>query len=93
MYGGLVQLLLFDLGKLSLWDSGDTDPRDSSPKINLPFYQPKKIKPDSTPHQHPYDTRSKTQTSTILQLSNINEDSYQKTEFGTPVSSLLGPWV
>ena len=66
--GGLVcmvnQQQLFDLKKSSLGDSGDSDPTGpSSPKTNLPFYQLKKLKPETdTPHQHPYGTRSKTQT-------------------------------
>ena len=56
--GGLVHMVnwwqLFDLKKSSIGDSGDTDPTASSPKTNLPFFQPKKTEPDKdTPHQHP----------------------------------------
>ena len=60
---------------------------------NLSFYQPNKIKLDNTPHQHPYGTRSKTQTSTILQSPNIDEDSDLETGFTSLVSSLFGPWL
>ena len=45
---------VFQLEKSSLGDSGDSDPDptdSSSPKTNLPFFQPKKLKPEKdTPH-------------------------------------------
>ena len=97
MRGGPVHTViwwqLFYLEKSSLGDSRNTDPTDSSPKTNLPFYQPKRIKQDNTPHQHPYGTRSKTQTSTILQSPNIDEDSDVETRFGSLVSSLFETWL
>ena len=43
-------------------------------KLIYPFYQPKKIKQDDTPHQLPYGTRSKTWTNTILQSPDIDEN-------------------
>ena len=63
--GGLVhtvnQQQLFHLKKSSLGDSGDLDPDPAnslSPKTNLPFFQPKKLKPErDIPHQHPYGTK------------------------------------
>ena len=83
--------------EIILGDSGDPDPyqSDSSPKTNLPFFQPKKIKPDikDTPHQHPYGTRSKTQTNTTFQAPNVGEGSDADTGFGSLVSSIFVPWA
>ena len=75
-----------------LGDSGNTNTTDSSPKTNLPFYQPNRIKQNNmdTPHQHPYGIRSKTRTNTIFQAPNIGEDSKVETKFGSLVSSLFG---
>ena len=89
------QWQLFDLKKLSLGDSGDTDPTDSSaPKTILPFFQPKKIKTEKdTPHQHPYGTRSKIQTNTVVQVPNICYDSIADTGFGSLASSIFAPWI
>ena len=79
--GGLVHMVnqwqLFDLKKSSLGDSRDPDPTDSSaPKTMLPFFQPKMTKMENdTPHQHPYGTKSKTQTNAVVQAPNIGDDS------------------
>ena len=64
---------------------------DKSPKTNLPFYQPKKIAQDKTPHQHPYGTSSKTQASTVSPPSSIDENSDLETMFGSLGSNLFGP--
>ena len=87
---------LFDMKKSSLGDSGDLDPGPtnlSSPKTNIPFFQPKKMKPEKdTPHQHPYGTRSKTQTPAIFQTSELNEDNGEATGWRS-LASMFTPWV
>ena len=94
--GGLVhtvnQQQLFDLRKSSLGDSGDSDPTSpSSSKANLPFYQPKKLQPD-TPHQHPYGMRSKTQNKAVFQMPDLNEDNMEVTGWRL-LESMFTPWV
>ena len=86
---------LIDLKKSSLGDSGDTDPTDSSaPKTILPFFQLRKIKMEKdTPHQHPYGTRSKTQTNAVVQAPSMGDDSVVDTGFGSLVSSMFAPWI
>ena len=90
------QWQLFDLKKSSFGDSGDLDPdptNSSSPKINLPFFQLKKLKPEQDiPHQHPYGTRSKTQTQAIFQTSDLNEDNGEVTGCRS-LASMFAPWV
>ena len=51
------------------------------------------MKPDKdTPHQHPYGTRSKTQTNSVFQAPNVLEDSDVDTGFGSLVRSIFVPW-
>ena len=85
---------LFDLTKSSLGDGG-ADPTDSSsPKTNLPFFQPKKLKMETkTHHQHPYGTRSKNQTINAFQTSDINDDNVADTGWRSLASSMFTPWV
>ena len=75
---------------------GNSDPDltdSSSPKTNLPFFQPKKLKHEKdTPHQHPYGTRSKTQTKAIYQMSDINDDYMEATGWRS-LASMFTPWV
>ena len=88
---------LFDLKKSSLGDGGDSDPDptdSSSPKTNLPFFQPKKLKLETkTPHQHPYGTRSKTQTNAVFQTLDINDDNVAHTGWRSLASSMFTPLV
>ena len=87
-------MTVVQLKKSSLGDTGDTSPTDSSaPKTNLPFYQPKKLKPKiDTPHQHLYAARSKTQTNTVFQTPNDGDDSAAETGFRSLASNLFAPW-
>ena len=71
-----------DLKKSSLGDGGPDPTDSSSPKTNLPFFQMKKLKVDTkTPHQHPYGTRSKTQTNAVFQTSDVNDDKVEYTHW------------
>ena len=98
--GGLVHMVnqqqLFVLKKSALWDSGDLDPdptNSSFPRTNLPFYEPRKMKPkDDMPHQHPYGTRSKTQTQEVFQPSDLNEDDGEATGWRS-LARMFRPWL
>ena len=83
--------------KSSLGESGDLDPDPtnlSSPKTNLPLYQPKKIKPEKdTPHDHPYGTRSKTQTKAVFQTPDLNEENREEAIGLRSLASMFTPWV
>ena len=46
-----------------------------------------------TPHQHPYGTRSKTQTNAVVQALKIGDDSVAETRCGSLVSSMSAPWI
>ena len=87
----------FDLKKSSLWDSGDLDPdptTSSSPKTNLPFYQPKKTKIEKDrPHNYPYGTRSKTETKAVFQTPDVNEENREEATGWTSFASMFTPWV
>ena len=84
------------LEEINLEDSGDLDPdptNSSSPKTNLPFFQPKKLKPEKDiPHQHLYGTRSKIQTQAVFQTSDLNQDNGEATGWRSLVSMFI-PWV
>ena len=89
------QWQFFDLKKSSLGDRGILILQIHPLKLTYPFSNEKKIKPDNkdTPHQHPYSTRSKTQTNTIFQASNVGEDSDAETGFRSLVSIIFVPWL
>ena len=93
-YGQLTTII--QLEEVILRDSGDLDPdptNSSSPRTNLPFYEPKMMKPkDDMPHQHPYGTRSKTQTQAVFQPSDLNEDNGEATRWRS-LASMFTPWV
>ena len=96
--GGPVHMVnqwqLFDLKKSSLGDGGPDPTVSSSPQSNLPFFQLKKLKLDTkAPHQHSYGNRSKTQTNTVLQTSDVNDDKVEYTGWRSLASSVFTPWV
>ena len=99
--GGLMHRVncqqLFDLKKSSLGDSGylDSDPTtSSSPRTNLPFYQPKKTKIEKDrPHNHPYGTRTKTQTKAVFQTADLNEENREAATRWRSLSNMFIPWV
>ena len=91
------QQQLFDLKKSSLRESGDLDPDptiSSSPKTNLPFFQPKKTKTDKDrPYTHPYGTRSKTQIKGLFQTPDLNEENREEATGQRSLASMFTPWV
>ena len=98
--GGLVCMVnwqqLFDLKKSSLGDSGDLDPdptATSSPGTKLPFFQPKKKIEQDRPHNHPYGTRSKTQTKAVFKTPELNEENREEATGWRSLASMFTPWV
>ena len=91
------QQQLFDLKKSSLGDRGDLDPdptTSSSPRTNLPFYHPKKTKNGKDrPHNHPYSTRSKTETKAVFQTSDLNEENREEATGWRSLASMFTLWV
>ena len=94
---GQSTIQLFNLKKSSLGDSGDLDPDPtipSTPETKLPFFQPKRTKIEQDrPHNHPYGTRSKTQTKGVFQTPELIEENREEVNGWKSLASMFTPWV